>query len=244
VQDRYAGDVGDFLKLGLLRHLAAPTSAGGAGLRVGVNWYLAPDEAHNADGRHTAYLHPGNRHHASLERCDPELMRILEAVVEKGARSVRALESSGVLPRGSITYSERLGQPGDGRGDWHLRALGAMAEADVVFADPDNGFTVESRPKLHKYALTGELGDYAHRGQSLLVYQHMDRSEKAEPQARKRLELLAKKVRQTPVGAVIAHRGTCRFFLATAAVAHEEQFTRALQAFVRGPGAVHTNLVR
>ena len=37
MQNRYAGDVGDFGKIGLLRQLAA------AGYHIGVNWYLAPD---------------------------------------------------------------------------------------------------------------------------------------------------------------------------------------------------------
>ena len=45
MQNRYAGDVGDFGKLGLLRQLTSSQ------LDIGVNWYLAPDESHNA------YLH-------------------------------------------------------------------------------------------------------------------------------------------------------------------------------------------
>src|SRR5829696_4979011 len=51
MQDRYVGDVGDFGKYGLLRTL-------GAGLSLGVVWYLVPNESHNADGKHTSYLIP------------------------------------------------------------------------------------------------------------------------------------------------------------------------------------------
>ena len=54
MQDRYAGDLGDFLKLGLLRWLVAP-SFDAPPHRLGVVWYLAPDESHNADGKHIAY---------------------------------------------------------------------------------------------------------------------------------------------------------------------------------------------
>ena len=54
MQDRYAGDLGDFLKLGLLRYLVAATD-GRPALRLGVVWYRVPDEAHNADGKHVAY---------------------------------------------------------------------------------------------------------------------------------------------------------------------------------------------
>jgi hypothetical protein len=107
MQDRYAGDVGDFLKLGLLRHLAAPLEDGGAGLRIGLNWYLAPDEFHNADGKHIAYLKPSNRYHASLAACDQPLIECLARVVET-KRSVEALDASGALPPGSLAYSQRL----------------------------------------------------------------------------------------------------------------------------------------
>lgn len=44
MQDRYAGDVGDFVKLGLLRAISP-------GRKLGVAWYRYQDEAHNGDGR-------------------------------------------------------------------------------------------------------------------------------------------------------------------------------------------------
>ena len=46
MQDRYAGDVGDFGKLGMLRCMED------FGLKVGINWYLVGDESHNNDGKH------------------------------------------------------------------------------------------------------------------------------------------------------------------------------------------------
>lgn len=73
MQNRYAGDVGDLMKLGLLRHLARPASAGGAGATIAFNWYLAPDEAHKADGKHIAYQRPDNRQHTALRACDSDL---------------------------------------------------------------------------------------------------------------------------------------------------------------------------
>lgn len=74
MQDRYAADVGDFIKLGLLRCLSAGSADGGAGLTIGVNWYLARNEDHNEDGKHTANLQPVNALHARLRACDPDLM--------------------------------------------------------------------------------------------------------------------------------------------------------------------------
>ena len=48
MQDRYFGDVGDFGKYGLLRVLCGLW--GGPNFKLGVVWYLFPDENHNADG--------------------------------------------------------------------------------------------------------------------------------------------------------------------------------------------------
>jgi hypothetical protein len=232
MQERYAGDIGDFVKLGLLRHVAAPIDEGGAGLTVALNWYLAPDESHNADGKHVAYLAPSHRHHTSLAACDPPLMATLAQVVATG-RSVAALNASGALPAGSAEYSEMLAAGSLGRTDWHRRALATLADAAVVFADPDNGIrSSPSAGKLHKYALTSELSEYAARGQSLVVYQHADRSAPASAQAGRRLTELADDVRQVPVGTVISRRGSCRFFLVTATDDHAARVSSALETFV------------
>jgi hypothetical protein len=244
MQNRYAGDVGDFMKFGLLRHLAAPRRAGGAGLTVGLNWYLAPDEDHNADGKHIAYLDPSNRQHQSLASCDSDLMERLAKVVGTG-RSVEALDASGALPPGGSVHSEPLVPRGGlgGRDAWHARALDALAGAEVVCADPDNGIrSLRQTSKLHKYALLGELADYARREQSLIVYQHADRSADARTQASRRLDEVAAGVGQAPVAAIIAHRGSCRFFLVTATAAHLDRLGRALQ-FYGARWAPHAEVV-
>lgn len=103
MEDRYAGDVGDFLKFGLLRALGD----GAPPLKLGVNWYLTGEESHNADGKYVGYLQPGTTYHVSLRSCDPDLMSRLAQVVSAD-RSVAALEKSGVLPEDSVTYSARL----------------------------------------------------------------------------------------------------------------------------------------
>src|SRR6478672_5257600 len=58
MQNRYVGDIGDYLKLGILRALSP-------GYRLGVAWWLFPDEGHNQDGRHVGYLQRPEqwRHH-------------------------------------------------------------------------------------------------------------------------------------------------------------------------------------
>jgi hypothetical protein len=133
-----------------------------------------------------------------------------------------------------LTFSERLdpSQGPSGRAAWHRRALQALAPTAVVFADPDNGLRAAAgRGKLHKYALLSELADYARRRQSLVVYHHADRSARAESQARTRLEQLAEGVGQSPVAALVARRGSCRFFLVTAAGPRREALGLALASF-------------
>jgi alkylated DNA nucleotide flippase Atl1 len=232
VQNRYAGDVGDFMKLGLLRHLAASRADGGAGLRLGINWYLTSDEGHNADGKHIAYVRRENAQHHSLRACDADLMTRLTSVVG-GARSVAALEESGATPAGAVVYRAMVHgsfSPGE-RKRWNARALEELADAQLVFADPDNGIRMTGGSNLHKYALVQELAEYARRGQSLVVYHHADRSEDVASQARRRVVELAQGTGQAPVGAVIARRGTVRFFLVTAAGGHHDRLSASLVGF-------------
>ncbi len=81
MQDRYVGDVGDYVKLAILRALMP-------GERLGGAWWLYPDEAHNADGRHIGYLHSPGR----WRSYDPDLFDGLAAVVADGRRRVQALQ--------------------------------------------------------------------------------------------------------------------------------------------------------
>jgi hypothetical protein len=227
MQDRYAGDVGDFMKFGLLRAL---TSTEGAP-HLGVNWYRTADESHNADGKHVSYLEPSNHCHRALRDCDPELMVTLATVVQTG-RSVAALESAGVLPPGTPTWPAQVGS-GLNRADWHSGALAALAGAELVFADPDNGLRTDRHcVDPVKFAFCDELADYARRGQSLIVYHHADRSKGGVPvQVTRRLGELTDATGLTPVGAVVARRGSCRFFLVAATETHVDQLSGTLAAY-------------
>ena len=53
MQNRYVADIGDYVKLAILRKLAL-------GRSLGVVWWLFPDEHHNADGGHREYLERQN----------------------------------------------------------------------------------------------------------------------------------------------------------------------------------------
>ena len=172
MQNRYVGDIGDYLKLGILRALSP-------GYRLGVAWWLFPDEAHNGDGRHIGYLnHPEQWRHF-----DPDLFDILVDVVSSGQRNLRALEASDILP-GAI-FAARSSHPmgrslsGAGRHEWFVRMKDSLTEADLLFVDPDNGLEPagysHGSAKAGKSVLLSELHELARPGRCLIVYHHHSR---------------------------------------------------------------------
>ncbi|MBR3160173.1 MAG: hypothetical protein IKF14_13900 [Atopobiaceae bacterium] len=83
MQNRYTGDIGDFSKLGLLQVLHA------AGLSIGLNWYLTPDETHNNDGCHTKSTSSpgtGRPSRAPWTRCSRPAGASTSACCEKATR--------------------------------------------------------------------------------------------------------------------------------------------------------------
>ena len=176
MQDRYAGDLGDYLKFGLLRTLAPADSP--ASLRLGVVWYRTLDEAHNADGKHIAYLQHGHRSATRLGTLDPDLYQRLARMVTSGHRSTAALADAGVLPAGTCFFGGPLDftglPPGPAgraarqarRRAWLERALAATAACQLIFADPDNGIRPAGhrepahRMKAVKHAYLDELSSF------------------------------------------------------------------------------------
>jgi hypothetical protein len=233
VQDRYAGDVGDFLKYGLLRLLCNP----GGVSRLGIVWYLVNDETHNADGRHVSYLLPGNRIGRRLRPCDPDLFDAMQTVVNSGERTVASIEHSGALPASTHFYSARLTR--DDRAGWLRAALDRTRECDAVFLDPDNGISFGPQRYPEKYVDIDELAQFADRDQGIIVYQHCDRSAHVEAQARTLLQRVANAVAGDPLAAVIARRGTVRMFLLLPQPRQRDSFTAALRILQAGPWSSH-----
>ena len=172
MQNRYAGDIGDYGKLGLLRTLRA------AGLSIGVNWYLTLDEKHNDDGKHTEYLEQ-----YLYRNCDEDLWDELKTIVDTGNRTVSALEKKSILDAAfysdCLNLSDKSKPERDSfRNTWHQAALAKLAGSDVIFVDPDNGLIVpsaEGSRRENKYVKPIELKDYYDTGSSVVYYQHKAR---------------------------------------------------------------------
>lgn len=205
MQDRYTGDVGDFGKYGLLRFLT-----GNQTRRLGVVWYLCPNETGNNDGRHVAYL-SDNR----LAKCDPELFGLLNRVVKSGNRCVNEIERSHVLGVSTRFFSRRLEfsecdapaytprgreQRIELREGWVREAVSAMADCQIVFLDSDNGPEIPSASYYSKQSpkfVTKKELDTFFRGESLetlILYQHFCRHKKYGNH-KKQIEDKAKEIR-------------------------------------------------
>ncbi len=210
MQNRYTGDIGDFSKLGLLRVLHA------AGLSIGLNWYLTPDETHNNDGGHTKYLTQ-----EEFLRCDRPLAMALKGILDSGKRKVRLLESDDILE--ATFFSEcldftgmRKAERAEFRRAWYGRSLAKLSGRDVVLVDPDNGLVVPSaagRPKENKYVLRKELAGYYAEGSSVIYYQHKARR-KDEFYARQHRELVHGQLFPDAEGLALKFRPTSqRYYL-------------------------------
>lgn len=173
MKNQYTCDIGDYGKLGLLRYLAD------AGFKIGVNWYLTPNEVgQNNDGKFINYLKD-----KSFRSCDPQLWDSLGILVDANKREVRHLQKAEILPAefysvcmdfSSHTYLERK----DERFQWHQKALDVLHDCNIIFVDPDNGLMVPSaikRRKSIKYVLPQELQEYYAAGASIIYYQHKAR---------------------------------------------------------------------
>lgn len=172
MQDRYAGDIGDFGKFGLLKFLAAEN------LCVGINWYKAepPKSEMNSEG---AFLQNDGKHKikAKYFPCDEELARTLLEISEHKDRSISMLQNASLLPPSVVYYGAVVMK--EQRQQWHADALKAVAACDVVFLDPDNGLIVKSvgkkSAKSVKYVFEEELRDYLSNGKSVVLYNHRPR---------------------------------------------------------------------
>lgn len=227
MQDRYVGDVGDFAKYALLRLLIRTSIAP---LRLGVIWYLHPDESHNLDGRHTGYL--------SSERyrvLDPELHGVMQHLVRTRGRTVAEVRKSGVFPPSTIFYEEPVVDvSGLGasvkerltlRTEWFIRAQAAVRDTDLVFLDPDNGIEPRSVPKgarkSGKYVYWDEIKRLWQGGHSLLIYHHLNRTANVATQTQLLAAKLAERLQHLEIlEPLLFRRGSCRHFWLLGQFAH------------------------
>lgn len=251
IQDRYTGDVGDFGKYGLLKALC------GTDFKLGVIWYLVPNENHNNDGKHTAYLKEKNQ--GKFRPCDSELYDKLKNIVTEGSRKVDSIKEFKVLPENTVYYAKPLtfkDMPGNSlraieqrismRKQWLDEALIATSSCDIVFLDPDNGLDVSStkpyQSKGPKYVYFNELIPFVNRDQSIVIYQHLSRNGSALEQIEYRLSQISALFKEDlEPWALQYHRGTARAFLIVPNKKHRNLLYSRTEAFLNSPWSKHFN---
>lgn len=175
MQDRYAGDIGDFGKLGLLRELSRKYT-------VGINWYNPGELDFERDEKGRFRQEDGRyRDLSGVRECDTELTKALAAL--KKERSIKKLEELGLIE--NAVYFGHIVPKGSGERDrWHKAALEKLGGCDIIFLDPDNGLLCDSvrkgSPKSVKYAYYNEVSDYLEKGKAVIIYNHRSRKQEAE----------------------------------------------------------------
>ncbi|MEI0738825.1 hypothetical protein VQ056_23005 [Paenibacillus sp. JTLBN-2024] len=182
MQDRYAGDVGDFGKLALLRGIMDESKGQ---LKIGIQWYYVPNESHNKDGKHISYL----GHQNNYRNCDEALFDELKGLISNSNRTIHQLESlkavSGITFFNSklSCYVEKYskGKRTEIRAEWLESAFDTLKEMNIIYFDPDNGFEVPSvvnkeKKKASKYIYYDEVERYVNDKKSVIIYQHLFRA--------------------------------------------------------------------
>lgn len=171
VQNKYSGDIGDFSKFMLLKHVIGSSFG-----NTGIVWYTHPNEVHNNDGKHIAYLK-----NPDYRNADPDLVERLKQVVdhqERNEKGIKFLEHF-VLPSSSQSYSDFVPLKEEARDSWLDRALDQMNKCPVVILDPDNGLEPEKPTKSRKprkYVFEKEIIRFFRKSRILILYQHFTRN--------------------------------------------------------------------
>lgn len=219
MQNRYVGDVGDYGKYALLRNLC------GANrywlIRLAVVWCLFPDERLNNDGKHISYLRD-----QEFARLDPSLYGALNSIVSLDRRHIFSIAECGCLPSSTVFFTQSISMPADKRAvpseriqhrdAWLHECLRQTQNCDLVFFDPDNGLEVPSVPKHHpragKYIYWNELAAFWQRGDTLLIYHHLNRITSAARQIQSLNLRFAAVFDQAAIVPLVFRRGSSRVF--------------------------------
>lgn len=174
MKNQYVGDINDYGKYGLLRFLA------GKGIRIGINWYLTENDS-TGHGKDRDYLHKTTERYL-----DPELFDELRYIAFQDDKSVKMIETAGLIP-GALFYNQVLNSHAaemtlsareTERTLWFSNSKIVLGDAELIFADPDNGLTTTKTARTkesEKYILPEEIVEYYYSGKNVVYYCHKGR---------------------------------------------------------------------
>ena len=208
MKNQYVGDIGDYGKYGLLRFLASH------GIKIGVNWFLTENDG-STDGKFTTYLkNPADRVY------DPELFDALQNIADHPDKTVKMIKQAGIIPDaeffGEMLKSSSL--KADAR-EWNRRlwfnnSTLMLGNAELIFADPDNGISYRKTARTkdsEKFILPEDVAEYYNSGRNVVYYCHKGRrKQEAWEQAKAEIR---NHIRDAQILAVTFHRGTQRSYI-------------------------------
>lgn len=200
MKNQYVADIGDYGKYALLKAFTD------AGVNLGINWYLTPDDKTN-DGKFTKYLQEDKK---NIRRFAPEVYDALQKIYTKD-RTVTGVERSGVL-NGAVYFRERVKTAQD-RSSWFDQSEQELAGAQLIFLDPDNGLKASGSytgKGTEKYVLPWEVIRYFEHS-NVVYYCHKGRRTQKQWEAYK-----AKMFMELPSAQPIIltyHKGTQRSYV-------------------------------
>lgn len=176
MQERYLGDIHDFVKFFFIKFLSFNLKK-----MVGLNWYLintdslGPKEYLLKDGEHRRFLK--NEYFKSL---DPMIFSELNLLKEKKNRKIKIFERNSHLKNYIKFFSKKIQL--NNRDWWFESSLSYFKDLDIIFLDADNGLIAESindkSKKSIKYIKTKELLKLFNAGKTIIFTQFQSYSKK------------------------------------------------------------------
>ena len=208
MKNQYVGDIGDYGKYGLLRFFADHD------IRIGINWYLTENDG-SSDGKFTNYLNnPEDRIY------DPELFDSLKEIAFLPDKSVKMIETANTVPH-AVYFHEVLANADSSpvyrkwnRRLWFNNSTLVLENAELVFADPDNGISYLKKDTAkgnEKYVMPQEIVEYYSQGKDIAFYCHRGRR-KQEEWVKTKTEI-RKYIRDAQILVMTYHRGSQRSYI-------------------------------
>ena len=221
MQNRYAFDIGDYSKFKLLEIFRDK--------KIGLNWFLYPDESHNNDGKYIEYLSDLKKH--SLEKCD--VAKLMKEGF-KGVRSVRELEKCVKDFFNIDFYYKFVPSSAQEREKWFEESLKKLKDSEVYVIDADNGLEVKSvkygTKRSGKYIYHKELERVLDEGfESVIVYQHYRRVKNFREKMFSELKEKYKNYKQYNLYAVSFHKISPRVYFIFSRLSYKQKLLKLKQ---------------
>ncbi|HZF70096.1 hypothetical protein [Sulfuricurvum sp.] len=239
MQNRYSGDIGDFGKFLLLKHLFPKES-------IATIWYLYPDETHNNDGSHRVEECNINLY-CHCYGIDRQMAELFHQIHQRDSRHIDLFEEMSILEN-DYYFTERVLGEGEGyRTQWLKRAIEFIRSksCSVVCLDPDNGIEPSSMNKLSilkqgKYTTYAEIESFftLECVNHLVIYQHFHRQQSHEMQMREAKATFERLYEGRAVVTIIRHNPVqARFYILLSKHTDILENKQSLEQLMYGPRA-------